>query len=162
VGYSFLPGVGVFIAAFFVNSCFGYCLVRKQKDVMARKDARMKQTKEALNNIKSLKINSWEDYFYNSIKDKRMLELSSLRVTGTIISFLVGCVYFFRNLLPAVVFTTYIGTGHVLDLPTAVTCLVLFNLMKRPLIQVPMFVTNILNLKVSMKRVQRFMKTDEV
>ena len=120
---------------------------------MARKDARMKQTKEALNNIKSLKINSWEDYFYNSIKDKRMLELSSLRTTGTIISFLVGCVYFFRNLLPAVVFTTYIGTGHTLDLPTAVTCLVLFNLMKRPLIQVPMFVTNILNLKVSMKRV---------
>jgi len=66
---------------------------------------------------------------------------------------LIGCVYLFPNLLPAIVFSTYIGTGHTLDLPTATTILVLFNLMKEPLISLPMFCSDLIDLIVSMKRI---------
>lgn len=61
------------------------------------------------------------------------MELKSLRSSGIVMAFLSGCIYFFPNLLPAVVFATYIGLGNNLDLATAVTCLVLFNLVRGPL-----------------------------
>ena len=77
-------------------------------------------------------------------------------------AFLIAGLYLFPNLLPGVVFATYIGTGHTLDLATAVTCLVLFNLMKEPLIGLPMFVTDMIEMVVSMKRMQKFIETDEV
>jgi ATP-binding cassette, subfamily C (CFTR/MRP), member 1 len=79
-----------------------------------------------------------------------------------VIALLIGCIYLFPNLLPAIVFSTYIGTGHTLDLPTAVTILVLFNMMKGPLISLPMFFSDLIDLLVSMKRIQRFVQTDEV
>jgi hypothetical protein len=59
VGLSFLAGLAVFVLAFVTNASFGYCLGEVQKTIMKRKDARMNETTEALNHIKSLKLNSW-------------------------------------------------------------------------------------------------------
>ena len=59
VGYSFFAGIAVFVLAFIVNFIFGCCLSKIQKTLMRRKDKRMRETNEALNHIKSLKLNSW-------------------------------------------------------------------------------------------------------
>ena len=59
VGYSFFAGLAVFILSFFVNGGFGLCLNKIQTDVMKRKDDRMKETSESLENMKALKLNSY-------------------------------------------------------------------------------------------------------
>lgn len=66
--------------------------------------------------------------------------------------------------MPAVCFTTYIGLDlqPALDLATATTCLIFFNLMSGPMVWVPMAVSDFIQLTVSMKRVQKFLKVDEV
>lgn len=42
----------------------------------------------------------------------------------------IASLYFFPQVLGNVVFATYIGTGHTLDLGTAYTVLTIFNLVK--------------------------------
>ena len=79
VGLSFFAGIAVFLLVFVSNSSFGCCLRRIQQRVMACKDDRMQDTNEALNNIKTLKLNSWQYDFYERIKAKRRLELKALR-----------------------------------------------------------------------------------
>jgi hypothetical protein len=46
---------------------------------MKRKDARMEETTESLNNMKTLKLNSWQENSYGRIVNKRALELKALR-----------------------------------------------------------------------------------
>jgi hypothetical protein len=68
----------------------------------------------------------------------------------------------FPNMMPAVCFGTYIGLGNYLDLSTAVTCIMFFGLMAGPMIWVPMAISDFIQLRVSMKRVQKFLQTDNV
>ena len=68
----------------------------------------------------------------------------------------------FPNLLPVVTFTTFIGTGHTLDSDIAVASLVVFSLMQGPLIELPFFFSSLINLAVSMRRIEGFMDLNEV
>ena len=74
----------------------------------------------------------------------------------------VAGIYFFPNLLPAVTFTAYIGTGHSIDLQTAAATLVIFGMMTESLINVPFFFTEVINLIVSLNRISGFLDLDQV
>ena len=50
-------------------------------------------------------------------------------------------------------FTTYIGTGHTIDIKTTYTIIVFFNIIKDPLRFVPEFFGELVETIVSMKRV---------
>ena len=52
---------------------------------------------------------------------------------------LIFFIYFFPSLLPVSTFATYITLGHYLRADVAVASLVLFNMMRGPLIQAPIF-----------------------
>ena len=96
---------------------------------MRRKDRRMKVTTESINNIKMLKLYSWQDSFMQRISRRRAKELQTLFKINFGWSVVVAGIYMFPNLLPVVTFTTFIGTGHTLDLDIAVASLVVFSLM---------------------------------
>ena len=59
-------------------------------------------------------------------------------------------------------FATYIGLGNDLKYQVAVGAQVLFQLMRTPLIQAPSFFADLIQLIVSMKRIDKFMNSDEV
>ena len=122
----------------------------------------MKGTTESINNIKMLKLYSWQEGFLERIYRRRTKELVTQRkINFGWACFIVGA-YLFPNMLPAVTFATYIGTGHTLDFNVAVAALVIFNLMQGPLIQVPFFFSEVINLIVSMKRIEGFLDLDQV
>ena len=62
-GYSFFAGLGVFVLAFISNFIVGRYMRTVQKKVMKSKDARMKVSTEAINNIKMIKLYSWQENF---------------------------------------------------------------------------------------------------
>jgi ATP-binding cassette subfamily C (CFTR/MRP) protein 1 len=76
---------------------------------MTRKDERMVETNQSLNNIKMLKLYSWQDLFEQRINTKRDKEISVLRKQGSTIALLIGFVYLFPNMMPAVCYCCYIG-----------------------------------------------------
>lgn len=63
LGYSFLSGIGVFIIAFFTNFGLGALESLFWKKTMKAKDQRMNVTTESINNIKMLKLYSWDSTF---------------------------------------------------------------------------------------------------
>lgn len=71
-------------------------------------------------------------------------------------------VYLFPMLLPVATFASYISTGAELKYEIAVAALVLFNLMRLTLIQAPEFFAECIELTVSMKRIEKFIRSDEV
>jgi len=87
------------------------------------------------------------------IKDRRAEEVAILRGAGCAIATIVTSLYFFPQILSGVVFTTYIGTGHTLSLSDAITVLVIFDLIRAPLRAVPMFLADISQLVVSLRRI---------
>ena len=77
-------------------------------------------------------------------------------------SLMISSLYFFPSVLGSVVFSTYIGTGHYIDLQTAFTVMIFFGLIQDPLRQFPLFISSLLQLVVSMKRIQEFLEADEI
>jgi hypothetical protein len=74
----------------------------------------------------------------------------------------VTSLYFFPQLLSAVVFSLYIGVGNHLDLAAAYTVLSIFNIIKDPLRWFPNMVGQMIEFNVSMKRIQNFLMCDEI
>ena len=77
-------------------------------------------------------------------------------------TFIIAGVYLFPNLLPAMTFLTYIATGHTLDYNVAVAALIIFTIMQEPLIQVPYFMTELVEVISSLKRIEGFLDLDQV
>ena len=148
-GVCFFAGIGVFFVASFVNLGIGLYYNYQEKILMRRKDRRMKVTTESINNIKMLKLYSWQQSFLQRIYRRREKEL----ITNNRINFgwavAIAGIYFFPNLLPVVTFSTYIGTGHTLDFNVAAATLIIFSLMSETIITVPYFFSEIINLLVS-------------
>ncbi len=127
IGASFLAGLGVFFIAFVINTFISNWQARMQKVYMKKTDARVSATTESFNNIKMLKLYSWIEPFEKTINEKRDDELNLLwkRLLNSCIS--ITLLYFFPQIISAVVFSVYIGTGHTLDLSIAYTVMTIFN-----------------------------------
>ena len=79
--------------------------------MMAKKDTRMNETNEAIQNIKMLKLYSWQTLYEQRVQQKRTIEVKTLRKQLFLKSAMIAFSYFFPSMMPAVSFTTYIGFG---------------------------------------------------
>ncbi len=70
--------------------------------------------------------------------------------------------YFFPQSLSAIVLSVYIATGNILDLGTAYTASIIFMMIEDPLRSVPDFVSQYVELLISMRRIQEFLLCQEV
>ena len=162
LGLSFFSGIGVFVLALFVNVFLGLKLEHHNTALMKRKDKRMNYTNESLVNIKTLKFYSWTTSFENEIQNRRLTEMKSMKKIAIWLSLLITSIYFFPNVLSSVVFSTYIGIGHSIDLATAFSVIIFFDLIIEPMINFPMFISSYVDFRVSMKRVQEFLSSKEI
>lgn len=64
---SFLSGFAVIIVASIVNMLVSRKNAAYQKSIADSTDNRMKATNEVFNNIKFIKVNAWEEYFYDKL-----------------------------------------------------------------------------------------------
>jgi len=66
---------------------------------------------------------------------------------------MVTNLYFFPQIVSAVIFSFYIGFGGTLSLDIAFTVITILNLIKDPLRAVPLFMGQLIEFKVSMRRI---------
>ena len=110
----------------------------------------MKITTETINNIKMIKLYSWQENFLERIYRRRETDVKALKMGGYAVAMLIFFIYLFPSMLPVTTFATYIGMGNYLEYDIAVASLVLFNLLRGPLIQAPIFFGDLIQLMVSM------------
>lgn len=94
---------------------------------MKDKDGRMKVTTEVFGQIKFIKVNAWEEFFYNKIDEKRKQEMATLRSRLLLVSFQVFISWMTSPLIINAVFAWYVLTDNDLSAEKAFPVISLFN-----------------------------------
>ncbi|KAI9832491.1 MAG: hypothetical protein M1838_005641, partial [Thelocarpon superellum] len=162
LGYSSIAGIGIMVLLLPVNIVISKQFSNIQAKTMKATDARIHTTNEVLQNIRIIKYFAWEERFGQIVNEKRSEELRHLRnryilwaVASTIwygvplvitfMSFFVYTVVEKKRLIPSVAFTA----------------LSLFSLLRIPLDQLADMLAHVQEAKVSVDRVDEFLKEEE-
>jgi len=164
LGASVIAGLAVMIVLIPVNGLSAAITRKLQMKMMKQKDVRVKKMNELLSGMKILKLYAWEPSFMQEVMDIRNDELKILLNIGYLsaaISFIWTCAPFVVSL---VTFAVYVlsDENNVLDAQKAFTSLALFNILRFPLSMLPMMITSAIQASVSIKRINKFMRSEEL
>lgn len=161
MGIASLAGIAVILLLIPMTGKISTILKRLQSQMAKVRDERIKISNEVLGGMKVIKFQAWEGEFEKRINEIRDREMVIFR-KYCIMQSLSGAVFTAVPLLVSIVtFTTYIATGHVLDVATALTSLALFEILRFPLFMLPNVLNNLVEAKVSVDRVQGFLLEPE-
>ena len=162
LGWSAFAGIGVMIAVLPINMFFANRFSYAHKRIMAATDSRIHTTNEVLQNVRIIKFFAWEDRFASKIDEKRRIELAAIRyrmilwALATVVWFGVPIV------ITAVSFFLYTVVEHKPLVPSvAFTALSLFSLLRIPLDRLADMVAHVLESRVSIARVEKFLDEEE-
>ncbi|XP_062400248.1 ATP-binding cassette sub-family C member 10 [Sardina pilchardus] len=158
VGVSFLGGLAVAILLVPLNKVLASRILDNNRHMLAHKDSRVKLMTEVLFGIRVLKFYNWEQHFAQKIGECRKRELSRLKALKYLDAV---CVYTWAA-LPVVVsiltFVTYVLLGNQLTAAKVFTTLALVGMLILPLNAFPWVLNGTLEAKVSLDRIQRFLR----
>lgn len=162
LGPSCLAGVAVMILTVPANGFIAKKLFAVQKIIMSLRDRRIKLMNEILSGMRIIKFFAWEDSFINALSKIRNGELETLRSTmwiRAISSFLWGAT---PTLVALFTFGLYSLLGNELTAERAFTALALFNIIRFPMNMLPMIVNSVIESKVSLQRLSKFLLAEEL
>lgn len=111
VGLSFLTGFGVTIVFVIVNTCLTHLISSLQNRIAAASEARMSISSELFNNIKFIKTNVWEEYFYDKLESARGKEVGLIQKK----MYVEAVMAFTMWVAPKIILATILGTYIALD-----------------------------------------------
>ncbi|CAF3222819.1 unnamed protein product, partial [Rotaria sp. Silwood2] len=162
--FSIIPGVTLL----FIMIPLNLYLQRIQKKLtfkqMTIKDQRIKMTNEILNGIRVLKLYAWEIAFIRSITHIREKELEYIRKKA-IVNAISNILWTFTPILVGITtFATYVLSSdtNILTADKAFVSLTLFNLLRSPLVAFPTVFNNVVEARVSNKRIEKFLSNEEI
>ena len=162
LGPSCLAGVAVIFCSIPLTSVMASWMGTLNEQVMKRKDDRVQVNQEILTNMKVVKIQAWESSFRDKVNYLRKVELKQL------LKYMLGnaCVWLTWSAIPLLIalstFAAYVTiAGQVLDVASALTALALFEILRFPLFMLPMVINNIVEGKVSLKRIEDFLSAPD-
>ncbi|GAB5571545.1 ATP-binding cassette sub-family C member 10 isoform X3 [Prionailurus iriomotensis] len=157
VGVAFVGGLIVALLLVPVNKVIATCIMASNQEMLQHKDARVKLMTELLSGIRVIKFFRWEQALGARVEACRARELGRLRV----IKYLdAACVYLWAALpvvISIVIFITYVLMGHQLTATKVFTALALVRMLILPLNSFPWVINGLLEAKVSLDRIQRFL-----
>ncbi|OCF43886.1 hypothetical protein I317_02329 [Kwoniella heveanensis CBS 569] len=162
LGYSALVGFGVLCLAgpsqgwLYTLFC-DFCDRQEQNT-----DKRIKLLNEILNNVRAVKLYAYERFFGEKVSDIRRSELTNLRKKSLTRASMVAILNVIPILAAIMTFITYGLTGHELDAAIIFSGLQWFAVLKGPISFLPMVLGAIGDMTVSMRRITRAMKAEEL
>ena len=164
LGWPAFVGVAILFISMPLNGFLAGLMRKFQLQQMKLKDKRIKMMNEILGGIKVLKLYAWEPSFINQVNSLRNEEIKVMKKTAYFSAFMS----FFWTTAPFMVglgaFTAYLfkDGGQVLDATKAFVTLSYLNLIRIPLAILPMMIAFLVQAKVSLDRVNKFMNNDEL
>ncbi|XP_032319024.1 multidrug resistance-associated protein 7 isoform X4 [Camelus ferus] len=157
VGVAFVGGLILALLLVPVNKVIATRIMASNQEMLQHKDARVKLVTELLSGIRVIKFFGWEQALGARIEACRTRELGRLRV----IKYLdAACVYLWAALpviIAIIIFITYVLMGHQLTATKVFTALALVRMLILPLNNFPWVINGLLEAKVSLDRIQRFL-----
>lgn len=164
LGPSVMAGFGAMLLMIPLNGWMANVTRKFQVKQMLEKDGRVKLMNEILSGIKVLKLYAWEHSFEDKILGIRDKEIQTLKGQAHITA---GTFFFWTSipfLVSLVSFATYVmvDENNILDANTAFVSLSLFNILRAPLMILPMMITSVIQIQVAIKRINKFMNGEEL
>ncbi|XP_065662304.1 ATP-binding cassette sub-family C member 10 isoform X3 [Hydra vulgaris] len=162
VGVAFLSGLSFIILLIPINKWIANKIGDLSKDLMSRKDQRVKIVNEFLNGIRTIKLNVWEAFFVNKVSNARYDELKFVKKRKYLDAL---CVYFWAAtpvVISIITFATYISMGGNLTAAKVFTSIALFNMLISPLNAFPWVLNGLMEAWVSLKRIESFFNQPEI
>ncbi|KAH7318162.1 multidrug resistance-associated protein [Stachybotrys elegans] len=162
MGLSAIPGIIVMIILLPVNYLLAQGFNTTSKNILAATDKRINITNEVLQNIRIIKYFAWEQRFGILIDEKRRAELKALRSRFLVWALAVAI----WNAVPVLItfFSFFVYTvleKKPLYPSVAFTAMSLFMLLRVPLDQFGDMFAHVQEAKVSIDRVEEFLKEEE-
>ncbi|XP_076174831.1 multidrug-Resistance like Protein 1 isoform X2 [Ptiloglossa arizonensis] len=164
LGPAVLAGLAVLLILIPINVLITNRVKTLQIKQMKHKDERVKLMNEVLNGIKVLKLYAWEPSFEEQILKIRTKEIKVLKEAAYLNSGTSFIWSFAPFLVSLASFATYvlIDEKNHLNSTIAFVSLSLFNILRFPLSILPMMIGNMVQAYVSVKRINKFMNTEEL
>ncbi|KAL8232426.1 hypothetical protein R6Q57_002204 [Mikania cordata] len=163
VGLGVLPGLVPLVICGLLNFPFAKAMQKSQLEFMVAQDKRLRSTSEILNNMKVIKLQSWEEKFKKITESFRETEVHWLRESqfkrayGTVLYWmsptLVSSVVFFGCVLLK---------SAPLDAAIIFTILAALRTMSEPVRLLPDAISALIQVKVSLDRINSFLIDDEL
>ncbi|KAF8747856.1 hypothetical protein HU200_013133 [Digitaria exilis] len=158
-----LPGLVPLVIFGFLNVPFAKILQGYQAKFMVAQDERLRSTSEILNSMKIIKLQSWEEKFRNMIESLRDGEFKWLRETQMKKAYGAVMYWMSPTVVSAVMYTaTAIMGSAPLNASTLFTVLATLRVMAEPVRFLPEILTMMIQYKVSLDRIERFLLEDEI
>lgn len=162
LGWSSLAGIIVMVCVLPLNIYFARKFSAVQKGIMSATDGRIQVTNEVLQNIRIIKYFAWEQRFAQNVDDKRRVELKALRSRFLVWACALIVWYAVPMIITACSFLIYTTVEKKPLIPSvAFTALSLFSILRYPLDKLADMMAHILESKVSVDRVERFLNEEE-
>ena len=129
---------------------------------MSAQQERVSLLAECLQNIKTIKIFSWVDIFEDQIKQKRYWELKAQLGKFHLGMIGIAFVVLFPQLMSTLTIIAFIWMGNTMEISTAFTVKLLFNQIRDPMRSFPLFISQYLEFRRAMSRIQEFLTCDEI
>ena len=161
-GKSFVFGLGILLVMILIIWYIQYKYLLNTKEMLRKKDKRMRLTTHTFHIIKILKLFGWEDEFRENIDKKRNDELINIKS----ILYLIAIRTFVNSNLSLLTSLASIG-GYTyfygaMEIKTLFSSTKLVKEVAVPLIDIPQFITDLNSLLISLKRIQNFLLVKDI
>jgi ATP-binding cassette, subfamily C (CFTR/MRP), member 1 len=133
-----------------------------QKEMLKKKDTRMKVTTETFNHLKVLKLYGWEDEFLRRIEESRNGEIDTYRRIFRTSNMNLTMLWFAPVAVSIASIGAYQHFTTEMRIEDIFTCLMIFNAIQEPIRSLPWILNNLLELFVSMGRIEKYLKQEEI
>ncbi|XP_062153987.1 ABC transporter C family member 8-like [Alnus glutinosa] len=163
VGLGALPGLVPLLICGLLNVPFAKVLQKCQSQLMIAQDLRLRSTSEVLNNMKIIKLQSWEEKFKILIESLRDNEFKWLTKSQFIKAYGTLLYWMSPTIISSVVF---MGCAMFHSAPinasTIFTVLATLRSMGEPVRMIPEALSSLIQVKVSLDRLNAFLLDDEL
>lgn len=162
VGLGTLAGMAVIFAVMIMNSPLAKAQQRHQTKLMSAQDARLRATTEALRNMRVLKLQAWENRFSEKIESFRQEEWKWLSAVQYRKAFNSMLFWTSPILIASATFLTAGALGTPLTAGGVFTALATLRIIQEPIRLVPDLIAVLIQFRVSLNRISRFLEEDEI
>ncbi|KDO25421.1 hypothetical protein SPRG_09363 [Saprolegnia parasitica CBS 223.65] len=162
LGSAMLCGLVVMFVTLYINRLVASLLRTNFEVMMDRKDARMKVVNEVFGAMQIIKLNAWEERYFDKITALRNAELKSLWRESLLASMAITINGAGPIFLTTVSFAAYVlWLGEPLTASKVFTALSLFSMIKAPMMTLPNIIANWMQAYVSYGRFKEFLAMPE-
>lgn len=161
IGAPGMVGFGVFLVTFFLLILTGKHIAKLRKKATKVTDKRVSSMREILQAIKIIKFYSWEEAYLERIKNVRIRETRLVAKMLSWRNFINALIVSVPTLAGLLSFIVLSKTHGYLNPATVFSSLSVFNIMRMPVILLPISIITSIDAFQGLKRIERFLSAPE-